>query len=250
MLKSFGSLRIFSSNTLKIIAAVCMVIDHIGYLFFPTDIVFRMIGRIAFPIFSFFIAEGCRYTKNRLRYFGIMFLLGVVFSVSFFVVSRQWYFVVLVTFSLAILIIFALDYFKTALTCQSAGVIKKILAGVLVCLAVAAVYIINRYVKIDYGFFGCMTPVFASLLKAPRNTYNKVLKKLDGFYPLHIILMYVPLMLVYMSSVSLKLCYALALPLLLMYNGKRGRISMKYFFYVFYPAHLLALEGLFLLINS
>jgi hypothetical protein len=41
----------------------------------------------------------------------------------------------------------------------------------------------------------------------------------------------------------------LALPLLLCYSGKRGRRKMKYFFYIFYPAHLVLLEGIALLIS-
>ena len=57
-----------SNTTLKIIACVSMLIDHIGYIFFPEYIVFRYLGRIAMPIFAFFIGQGCRYTKNRQKY--------------------------------------------------------------------------------------------------------------------------------------------------------------------------------------
>ena len=41
-----------SGNMLKIIAAISMLIDHIGYMFFPDVIIFRIIGRLAFPIFD------------------------------------------------------------------------------------------------------------------------------------------------------------------------------------------------------
>ena len=54
-----------SSNQLKIIAVITMTIDHIGLYLFPGNLVLRMIGRIAFPIFAFTFAEGCKYTKNR-----------------------------------------------------------------------------------------------------------------------------------------------------------------------------------------
>ena len=46
-----------SGNALKIIAAISMVIDHTGMLIFPGEDIFRIIGRLAFPIFAFFIAE-------------------------------------------------------------------------------------------------------------------------------------------------------------------------------------------------
>ena len=57
-----------TNNQLKIIAMVSMALDHIGLLFFPDVMLFRALGRIAFPIFAYMIAEGCRYTKNRAKY--------------------------------------------------------------------------------------------------------------------------------------------------------------------------------------
>ena len=53
-----------NSNQLKLIAAVSMLLDHVGYFLFPTVTVFRILGRLAFPIFAFCISEGCRYTKT------------------------------------------------------------------------------------------------------------------------------------------------------------------------------------------
>ncbi|MBO5782826.1 MAG: conjugal transfer protein TraX, partial [Clostridia bacterium] len=56
-----NKLRFLSGNSIKILAALAMVIDHVGLLFFPFDPVFRMIGRLAFPLFAYMIAEGCKY---------------------------------------------------------------------------------------------------------------------------------------------------------------------------------------------
>ena len=58
---------IFSNNVLKIIACITMLLDHMGFILFPQYPIFRIIGRIAFPIFAFLLAEGCYYTKNKLR---------------------------------------------------------------------------------------------------------------------------------------------------------------------------------------
>ena len=65
-----------SGNALKIIAAITMLIDHIGVILLPQITLFRVIGRISFPIFAFMIAEGCAHTKNKLRYFYRFFCLG------------------------------------------------------------------------------------------------------------------------------------------------------------------------------
>jgi len=62
-------IRFLSGNMLKIIAALAMLCDHVGLLFFPSQDIFRIIGRLAFPIFAFMIAEGCKYTRNKAKYF-------------------------------------------------------------------------------------------------------------------------------------------------------------------------------------
>lgn len=56
------------NDLLKVIAIITMVIDHIGYAFFPEQEVFRIIGRIAFPIFTYQIAVGYRFTSNPTKY--------------------------------------------------------------------------------------------------------------------------------------------------------------------------------------
>jgi len=57
-----------SGNALKLIAIVIMTIDHIGMQLFPNILMLRIIGRLAFPIFAYMIAEGCTYTKDRRKY--------------------------------------------------------------------------------------------------------------------------------------------------------------------------------------
>jgi hypothetical protein len=67
-----------NSLILKIVACICMTIDHIGELFFPEVSIFKIIGRLAFPLFAFFIAEGCKYTRNRLRRLLEILCLGIM----------------------------------------------------------------------------------------------------------------------------------------------------------------------------
>ena len=94
-------IRCLNSNAIKFIAAIAMVIDHVGYMFFD-DLIWRIIGRIAMPLFAFAIAEGCHYTKNRLRYFLSVFLLGAMCQAVYLIFTGDTYLNILLTFSCAI----------------------------------------------------------------------------------------------------------------------------------------------------
>ena len=63
---------------IQFIAALTMLIDHIGMVFFPSAIGFRAIGRLSFPLFAFGIAEGVRYTHCFWWYFGRILLTAVL----------------------------------------------------------------------------------------------------------------------------------------------------------------------------
>lgn len=80
-----------TGNELKIIAAFAMLIDHIGLIFFPTEQAFRIVGRLAFPIFAFMIAEGCEYTKHKLRYFLTVAVLAAVCQCFYYLFENSLY---------------------------------------------------------------------------------------------------------------------------------------------------------------
>ena len=73
-----------SGNALKIIALISMTVDHVGVMLFPNTEIFRIIGRIAMPIFAFMIAEGCYYSKHKLRYFSLVLSIGVICVLVFY----------------------------------------------------------------------------------------------------------------------------------------------------------------------
>ena len=53
-----------SGNQLKLIALITMTVDHMGLILFDQFILLRIVGRLAFPIFAWMIAEGCRHTRR------------------------------------------------------------------------------------------------------------------------------------------------------------------------------------------
>ncbi len=220
--------RFLTGNSLKILAAIFMTIDHIGVLLFPWIRLLRILGRLALPIFAFMIAEGCHYTRNRGKYFGTVFGLGAVCQVVYYFFDGSLYFSILITFSLAILMIYALQNCRQKKTPAS----FLLFAG-----AVLAVYGLNQAAEIDYGFWGCMLPVFAAL---PQGTdFDR--------YPASVLCLGAGLILLAQSIGYPQIWSLAALPLLLCYNGKRGQANLKYFFYIFYPAHLVILEGIAML---
>lgn len=214
-----------TGNALKLIAAFAMVCDHAGLMLFPQVPILRVIGRLAYPIFAFMIAEGCRYTRNKKRYLGLLLALAAVCQIVYFLVDGTLYLSILFTFSLSILTIYALQFFKAK---------KNALSGAVFALAVLSVWALNQIFVIDYGFWGCMVPVFAAAFHGTKADHP----------PVHIAMLGVGLLLLAGSLGGIQYRSLLALPLLFCYNGQRGKWKMKYFFYIFYPAHLVALQML------
>ncbi len=235
-----------SGNALKIIAAISMFIDHLGVIFFPDVEILRIIGRIAFPIFAFMIAEGCRYTKNKLRYFLTVFCMGVVYVVAFYVYIKVVYMSIFITFSLSIIMIYALQSFKDTCFDKKSKLPRKILLGGMLAVSVIGSYVLNRIFRIDYGFVGAITPVLASLPHKSKDASVKFFEAVDRI-EFSICGLAVGLLGLYAVYGGVRLYALLAIPLLLLYSGQRGRRKMKYFFYVFYPTHLLFLEGAYML---
>ena len=151
---------------------------------------------------------------------------------------------ILVTFSLSIVTIYALQNFKTALL-TTKDTSYKILSGILFVLTVFCVYALNQILQIDYGFWGCMTPVFASLFDFHGLPAPAILKKADNV-PVRALCMAFPLCMLASLGGFGEIAYfaLLAIPILFLYNEKKGRLKTKYFFYLFYPLHLVVLQAI------
>ena len=222
-----------ANDELKIIAVISMLIDHIGAYLFPSAMWLRVIGRISFPIFAFMVAEGCRYTKNKIRYLLNMFVLAVFCQVVFSPFKPVTYMRIPVTFTLSIVTVYALQNLATK---WNSGIIKdKISSAVLFILTILVVAVLNDKLEIDYGFYGCMTPAFVSLAWTERNNTEY---KNHNQYKYAIVMLALGLWLVYTEYGRMQIYSFAAILVLLLYNGKRGNRVTKYFFYIFYPAHL------------
>ena len=103
---------VLSNNQLKLVGIITMTIDHIGAYLLPRYEILRIIGRLAFPIFAYMIAEGCAYTKNRRKYLGTLCLVAFLYQTVYFVLSKSLYMGIFVTFSLSVAFIYVMDYVK------------------------------------------------------------------------------------------------------------------------------------------
>lgn len=236
----------FNGNTLKVLAVIFMAIDHIGHMLFPSVITLRIIGRLSFPIFAFMIAEGCHYTKNKLKYFLSIFILGSLCQIAYYFYNNQLEMGILITFSLSILIVYILQYTKQIIFSNNIHLTLKVLSILFFLAVIACVFLLNMLVKINYGFWGCLAPAFASLIRKPDlNTLN-FWKYVDNNL-IRLLFFSICLILISITIGGIQYYSLLSILLLLLYSEKRGKANLKYFFYIFYPLHLIILQGIALL---
>ena len=218
-----------NATRLKVIGIVSMTIDHIGYFLFPQMTVLRMIGRLAYPIFAYMIAEGCRYTRNKVRYLGTVLAIAGLCSAATYFSERSLYQSIFTTFSCAMLLIFALTAAKEA-TARAEKIFWGVSTMMLVFLyfAVFQLWMIPG-LETDYGFLGIITPVLVWLGRSKA-------EKLAGLT--------IGLCLLSVELGTVQFCSLAAVILLYFYNGERGNHSLKWAFYAYYPLHIAVLYGI------
>ena len=240
--KNGAKFEFLSANVLKIVALVAMTLDHVGVIFFADQIWWRIFGRLAFPLFAFFVAEGTKHTRNKLRYFLVIFALGVVCEIFARAFAHTTECNILLTFAVSIGIIYALDWLKKSV--RHGKTSHAIWASVVLVLAIGFAFVVSHILPqhiswfggFDYGFFGIMVPVFVSVFD------NKWLKLLC--FATSLVLM----VLLRTPYWAVQWFCLVAVVLVLFYNGKRGKVNIKYLFYAYYPLHLAVLYGIFWLI--
>lgn len=222
-----------TSSVLKLIAMITMVIDHVGIVFFPQYPVFRMIGRLSFPIFAFLISEGFYYTKNLKKYILRMTVFAVLtepiymlFSIGRIEFSFSNNHNVLFSFVLALLLL----YFVKS------GIDKKGKLWFLWFVPAIAGLAVADLLYFSYGSYGMLMIIAFYLIK--RANLNSSTQK-NILITLALAATTTLYCLINNNTFQATAVFA-AIPLWF-YNGKKGFKMPKYLFYIFYPAHLLVL---------
>ncbi len=227
-----------SQNQLKMIALLSMTVDHIGVILFPKILLLRIIGRLAFPIFAFSLYEGAKYTRHPLRYLLRMLGLGLLCTLVYYLYDGRLYGNVLITFSLSLCMLLSLRWWR-----EHPG--RRWTGALLMAGSLSVTVVVCRLIYVDYGFVGCVLPLFAAVCDLP--PVEPPAKRQWHGYPL--VGFAVGLVMLSAQQGGPQYYCLLALPLLWLSGHRRGKARMKYFFYLYYPLHLLVLEGISLLLK-
>ena len=242
-----------TSFALRLFAIITMLIDHTAAVLVPMDSPFylpmRTVGRLAFPVFCFLVVEGLAHTRSATKYLARMAAFAIISEVpfdlaihpaeaaagnGFFEFSGQNVFFTLFLGLAAIttaeklggLILSNLAKNNSASRIAHAAFLKM-----LVVLPIPAALIwCGDLLATDYNSFGVMLICAIYILRVEPPILRKPLA------PAGILGM---LALFFWGNLEIYAGFS-ALPIAL-YNGKPGPRKLKLFFYVFYPAHLLAL---------
>ena len=219
-----------NSNHLKLIAISAMTIDHLTWLAFPGCqkmwyvILLHIIGRLTAPIMWFFIVEGYNHTHNLKKYLIRLFLFAFIshfaYCLAFGIplIPKSIFNGTSVMWSLAWAVAL-LAIFDSEIN-EKLKVLLMILIFVITfpsdwsCIAVFSIIFMNKY----------------------RGNFKKqMIMMMLGT------LMYATVYFIFLDKVYglLQLFTCLTIPVLYLYNGERGKVNLKYLFYIYYPLHLI-----------
>ena len=214
-----------TSFDLKIIGIITMFMDHLGFMFFPEQVAFRFLGRIAFPLFAFQLAVGYSHSKNKEKH-----ILGMLI------------------FSLVSQIPFSLFVYQIA-----PEAVLTLNIGFTLTLGLLGMYVLNNFKKLIPKIIGLTLILLLGILIPVDNGIGGVILCIT-FY-----LFLSSKTLTLLSSASVLCCKIIlqkaawkipslcALIPIWLYNGKKGK-NTKYFFYIFYPLHMVIFTIIYKLI--
>lgn len=225
-----------NANQIKLIAIAAMTIDHLAWILWPGFdtrwwiLLLHMAGRIAAPIMWFFIAEGYHYTRNLRNYILRLFLLALVSHFAYDFAQD----IPFIPFTSGIL--------------NQTSVIWSLLCGLLLLIVLDSPALPSwGKVLLAAGLclvcfpadWSCIAALAIMGIGINRGDFQKQMLWMMGF-----VFLYAAVFFVFVDKVYalVQLFTALSIPVLKCYNGQRGKWKgMKWFFYFYYPGHLVLL---------
>jgi hypothetical protein len=250
-----------TGNAIKILGVVLMVFDHLHQMFIAqAPGWFNMLGRPVLPIFIFMCAEGFYHTRSRKRYILQLLIAAVFMNIGNMVLGHAMRIEpdipehgvelinqVFTTMLMTVLYLFSIERLRAGIKEKKPGKIAGSIALLLLPIAVTVGLVIPLY-SVDYT----VTPVFNTAfllipnLLAMDGGVTFVLLGIAFYYlrkwrwaQMAVLAAYSALSF-YMGigeGYNIQWMQVFAIIPLLLYNGQRGK-GNKYFFYIFYPAHI------------
>lgn len=234
-----------NSNHLKLIAIVAMTVDHIADLLYPgmpnniISNIFHIIGRLTAPIMFFFICEGFFYTKNLKKYITRLFIFALIshfaycfaFGINYIPFSKGKIFnqtSIMWVFAWSVVALYIV-YGKNSL--------KEWQKWLLIILLNIITF------SADWSCIGLM--IILSMYDN-RGNLDKQMKNMMLWASIYAFVSFAFVNKIYGI---IQLFVILVYPLLKQYNGTKGKVGwLKWFFYLYYPLHLIIIGILRLLI--
>lgn len=227
--------RGLSGSTLKLIAIITMLIDHVGAavlarfiimgnyteLLYKVYITMRTVGRIAFPIFCFLLIEGFEHTRDQkkyaLRLLGFALISEIPFDLAFSSEVLEFgYQNVFFTLFIGLVTIMVIHQVEEKTDWHPA--LRIALLIIIAGVGMGFAYLM----KTDYDALGVICILALYLFRKVRGQQILAGCIAFGSFELPALVAFIPIA---------------------FYNGKRGW-NIKYFFYLFYPLHLFVLYGI------
>ena len=230
--------------TLKIIAFISMFADHLAITLPDTfPFWFRAIGRMAWPIFAYLLAEGFRHTKSSEKFLLRLFAFALISQIPYAIAMGNP-----ISFTANTNIFYTLFLGGTAITLYERFKTKYNSPTIALLGALFPATLLAEILTTDHGGMGVF---FIFAMYAIKHRHLRLVA-MGGFT----LIQFLPLIPAHFAGVNIRLEYLLAIPfalaaipLITQYNGKRG-LQIKHLFYWAYPAHLTILAIITTILTS
>lgn len=196
---------------LQLVAMLTMLTDHIGFLLFPEDIGWRIVGRLAFPLYAYSLVQGYLHTANVGKYLKRMGWLALLSQIPFMLAINTWKINVICTLLVSAAVLYLMDRLKH---------------GSLSFLVAAAAILAMEWIPMDYGAYALLLILIYRYSPA------------GWMFALHLSL---TLLFIYIRMPMYQLASVLATVWLLSPKPKLNQISWavpRWLWLAFYPVHL------------
>jgi hypothetical protein len=204
-----------------LVAMLTMLVDHIGIVFFPDQEGWRIVGRIAMPIYAYCLVQGFRYTRSKMNYLRRMVMLALISEVPYVIALKMVNINIIGTFVICLLVLIGMERFRGKI-----AAIGFVTAG----------SVVLEVVPFDYGAYALMLVLAYKLLDTR-----------------HLVVAHLLLNLAFVLTTGGVLqMYSIISTIFLVYRpsiyGLLDKIEIKRWVWrSFYPAHLVVLAAVQLL---